>query len=58
MFRDIRDNLLLKQKVRERFKFCVNSKSDIRFVNSYEGADRFCPYLYYTGDFSPVNAAS
>ncbi len=23
----------------ERFKFCVNSKSDIRFVNSYEGAD-------------------
>lgn len=43
---------------RDHFKFCVNSKSDIRFVNSYEGADRFCPYLYYTGDFSPVNAAS
>ena len=25
--------------LRDRFKFCVNSKTDIRFVNSYKWAD-------------------
>ena len=31
----------LEQKKRERFKFCVNRKTDIRYVISYRGQNLF-----------------
>ena len=50
----------LRPAGRDRFKFCVNSKTDIRFMNSCKRAEPvfwFCPCLYYTGNFIPVNPA-
>ena len=43
---------------RDRFKFCVNTKTDIRHINSCKRAEPifwFYLCLYYTGIFKHVN---
>ena len=42
---------ILEFRKRDRFKFCVNSKTDIRYVISYYGQSQFFEVLPLLGEY-------